>query len=70
LNEAYDFRKKVAVNFESQQAAAAKVGSYGITIGIDMMVLTLMANMAARVGAQVPYSHAIDQKEVPVSSCA
>jgi hypothetical protein len=45
LNKPYDFRKKVAVNFESQQAAAAKVGSYGITIGIDMMVLTLMANM-------------------------
>ncbi|KAL3770316.1 hypothetical protein ACHAWO_008541 [Cyclotella atomus] len=34
LNKAYDFRKKLAVNFESQQAAAAKVGSYGITIGI------------------------------------
>jgi hypothetical protein len=45
LNKAYDFRKKVAVNFESQQAAAAKVGSYGITIGVDMMVLALMANM-------------------------
>ena len=28
LTKAYDFRKKVAVNFESQQAAAAKVGSY------------------------------------------
>ena len=47
LNKPYDFRKKVAVNFESQQAAAAKVGLYGITIGIDMMVLTLMANMDA-----------------------
>jgi hypothetical protein len=45
LNKPYDFRKKVAVNFESQQAAAAKVGSYGITIGVDMMVLTLFANM-------------------------
>jgi hypothetical protein len=45
LNKAYDFKKKIAVNFESQQAAAAKVGSYGITIGINMMVLTLMANM-------------------------
>jgi hypothetical protein len=45
LIKPYDFRKKVAVNFESQQAVAAKVGSYGITIGIDMMVLTLMTNM-------------------------
>jgi hypothetical protein len=41
LNKPYNFRKKVAVNFESQQAAAAKVGSYGI----NMMVLTVMANM-------------------------
>jgi hypothetical protein len=41
----YDFRKKVATNFEMQQAAAAKVSSYGIKIGVDMMVLSLLAKL-------------------------
>jgi hypothetical protein len=38
----YDFRKKVATSFEMQQAAAAKVSSCGIKIGVDMMVLSFL----------------------------
>jgi hypothetical protein len=43
----YDFRKKIATNFEAQKAKASKVQSYGIAITTSMLVLAILANIEA-----------------------
>jgi hypothetical protein len=43
----YDFRKKIATNFEAQKAKASKVQSYGIAITTPMLVLAILANVEA-----------------------
>jgi hypothetical protein len=45
LTMPYDFRKKVAANFELQKANATKVQAYGITITNPLLVAALLANI-------------------------
>jgi hypothetical protein len=45
INHTFNFRKKVSVNMELMQSNAARMGTYGIVIGIPQLMLTLLANI-------------------------
>ncbi len=45
INHTFDFRKKVSVNMELMQSNAARMATYGITISILQLTLTLIFNI-------------------------
>jgi hypothetical protein len=45
INHTFDFQKKVSVNMELMQSNAARMATYGITISIPQLTLTLIANI-------------------------
>jgi len=45
INHTFDFCNKISVNMELLQSDAAQVATYGITIGVPQLVLTLLANI-------------------------
>ncbi len=45
INHTFDFQKKVSVNMELMQSNAARMVTYGITISIPQLTLTLIANI-------------------------
>jgi hypothetical protein len=45
INHTFDFCKKVSVNMELMQLNVARMGTYGIVIGIPQLMLTLLANI-------------------------
>jgi hypothetical protein len=45
IHHPFDFRKKISVNMELMQSNAARMATYGITIGIPQLTLTLLANI-------------------------
>jgi hypothetical protein len=45
INHTFDFQKKVSVNMELMQSNAARMATYGITISIPQLTLTLLANI-------------------------
>ncbi len=45
INHTFDFQKKVSVNMELMQLNAARMATYGITISIPQLTLTLLANI-------------------------
>ena len=55
INHTFDFRKKVSVNMELLQSNAARMATYGISIGVPQLVLTLLANIESATKAE--YGH-------------
>ena len=45
IHQPFDFRKKISVNMELMQSNAARMSTYGISIGIPQLTLTLLANI-------------------------
>ena len=45
LRYTYDFRKKVAANYDIQKAQIAKLASYGITIPPPLVAISILANI-------------------------
>jgi hypothetical protein len=45
INHTFNFQKKVSVNMELMQSNAARMATYGITISIPQLTLTLIANI-------------------------
>jgi hypothetical protein len=45
IHHPFDFQKKVSVNMELMQSNAARTATYGISIGIPQLTLTLLANI-------------------------
>jgi hypothetical protein len=45
INHTFDFQKKVNVNMELMQSNAVRMATYGITISIPQLTLTLIANI-------------------------
>ena len=52
IHHPFDFRKKVSINMELMQSNAARMATYGVAIGIPMMVLTLLANIETATKAE------------------
>ncbi len=45
INQTFNFCKKISVNMELLQSNAARMATYGITIGVPQLGLTLLANI-------------------------
>jgi hypothetical protein len=45
INHTFNFHKKISINMELLQSNAAQMATYGITIGVPQLVLTLLANI-------------------------
>jgi hypothetical protein len=55
INHTFNFCKKISVNMELLQSNAAQMATYGITIGIPQLVLTLLANI--KTATKSEYGH-------------
>ncbi len=55
INHTFNFCKKISVNMELLQSNAARMATYGITIGVQQLVLTLLANI--KTAMKSVYSH-------------
>ncbi len=55
INHTFNCCKKISVNMEILQSNAARMATYGITIGIPQLVLTLLANIKTAMKSK--YSH-------------
>jgi hypothetical protein len=67
INHTFNFCKKISVNMELLQSNAAQMATYGITIGVPQLVLTLSANIETATKSKYGYEfrsamHAIRKK--------
>ncbi len=68
INHTFDFCKKISINMELLQSNAAQMATYGITIGVPQLVLTLLADiktvMKSKYGHEFSSTmHAIQKKD-------
>jgi hypothetical protein len=73
INHTFDFQKKVSVNMELMQLNAARMATYGITISITHLTLTLTANIEnanqSRVWTQILIGNAGYLQKIHVQPC-
>ncbi len=67
INHTFNFHKKISVNMELLQSNAAQMATYGITIGVPQLVLTLLANIETATKSEYGHEfhsamHAIHKK--------
>jgi hypothetical protein len=55
INHTFDFCKKIRVNMELLQSNAARMATYGITIGVPQLVLMLLVNI--KTATKSKYGH-------------
>jgi hypothetical protein len=55
INHTFDLCKKISINMELLQLNAAQVATYGITIGVPQLLLTLLANIESATKSE--YGH-------------
>jgi hypothetical protein len=55
INHTFNFCKKISINMELLQSNVAQMATYGITIGVPQLMLTLLANI--KTATKSKYSH-------------